>query len=92
MSETIIEKTVCAHAEKRGWLVRKTVYQNRKGSPDRWFFRNSKLLLVEFKRPGQLPDPIQRREHVRLRAAGFPVHVIDDIDDGVRLIDAHTHS
>jgi hypothetical protein len=90
MSESTIEKTVCKHAETRGWLVRKCAYIGRKGAPDRWFFKAGRLLLIEFKRPGETPDPIQRREHARLRRAGFAVYVINDIDDGLRFIDAYT--
>lgn len=84
-SEIAIEEAVVEHAERAGWLVRKCVYAGRKGSPDRWFFKDGKLVLVEFKRRGEAPNPQQDREHGRLRAAGFPVHVIDSIEAGYAL-------
>jgi hypothetical protein len=88
MLESGIERRVCDHAERTGWLVRKVAYIGRRGAPDRWFLRGGRLLLIEFKRPGCTPEPHQVREHARLMAAGFPVHVIDSIANGVALLDA----
>ncbi len=84
--EIVIEEKVCEFAEKQGWLVRKMVYAGRRGCPDRFFFRNGKVLMIEFKRPGTKPDGLQEREHARLREHGFTVHVIDNIADGCALL------
>lgn len=84
--EVVIEQKVCDHAEANGWLVRKAVYAGRRGSPDRWMMRGGRLLLIEFKRPGQHPDAQQAREHDRLRAAGFPVHIVRTVEEGLALL------
>lgn len=86
MRESIIETKVCEFAEKQGWLVRKIVYAGRRGCPDRMFVRNGKILLVEFKRPGGGPDPLQVKEHARLKERGVTVHLIDDIAAGCALL------
>jgi hypothetical protein len=85
MRETVIEQAVCEHAEKAGWLVRKVVYAGRRGAPDRWFLKDGRLVLIEFKRPGRSLDAHQQREHERLTRAGFTVHVIDSIEAGCAL-------
>lgn len=79
--EKLIEDAYVAYAEAHGWLARKAVYSGRRGSPDRWFFRNGKLVLVEFKRPGETPDGLQVKEHKALKDHGFPVLVIDRFTD-----------
>lgn len=84
--ETIIEQKVVDHGEATGWLVRKCVYAGRRGSPDRWFMKGGRLVLIEFKRPGERPDAQQQREHDRLRSAGFPVHVVTSVAEGVALL------
>lgn len=83
IGEAEIQKTVRAFAEARGWVSRKVVYQNRVGAPDVWFMKApARLIIVEFKRTGAKPSPHQELEIGRLRAMGFDVHVIDDIERG----------
>ncbi len=82
MRETVIENAVCEYAEGLGWLARKMVYAGRRSCPDRWFFKGGRVVIVEFKRTGEKPDAQQEREHGRLRAAGFKVHVVDSIAAG----------
>jgi hypothetical protein len=62
----------------------------RKGAPDRWFFApGGRLLIVEFKAPGGGVLSFHQNKAIRwLRAFGFEVHVIDDIDEGMALFDA----
>lgn len=84
--EIVVEQKVCDLAEADGWLVRKCVYAGRRGSPDRWFFRDGRVVLIEFKRAGQFPDAQQQREHDRLAAQGFTVHVVRDVASGLALL------
>lgn len=87
MRESIIEDTVVASAENAGWLVRKLSYVGRRGAPDRWFMKDGVVIFVEFKRSGKKrADPLQQREHLRMRNAGFTVHVIDNIESGLALL------
>jgi len=86
MLESTIERAVCRYARGRGWLAFKWVSPGHRGVPDRIFFRNGEVLLVEFKAPGRRPTRLQALIHQRLHNQGFPVHVIDSIDDGKALL------
>lgn len=88
MRETVIEEAVVKAFEEAGWLARKCVYAGRRGSPDRWFLKGGRWVLIEFKRPGEAPDAQQWREHERLRAHGQKVHVVQSIDAGITLLDS----
>ena len=81
--ESYIEKHVVKAAEAAGFMQRKISYVNRRGAPDRFFFGpGGRLILVEFKKGGEKPEPHQEREIARLRNLGFEVHVIDNVADG----------
>jgi hypothetical protein len=85
--ESSVEDDVVCWATNRGWLVRKMQYPGRRGCPDRWFFRDGRLVIIEFKRPGKhTADPLQVREHERFAAAGWKVHVVNDRDVACRLL------
>lgn len=86
MRESVVEQKVVTDAEADGWLVRKCVYLGRRGSPDRWFMKGARLVLMEFKRPKKDAEVQQRREHARLAAAGFPVHVVTTYEQGMALL------
>ena len=90
MLESHIEKTVCSHARKLGWLVFKFVSPGVRGVPDRIFIKHGSLLFIEFKAPKKKPNRLQVWIHDQLESHGFPVYVIDDIDAGKELVDAHT--
>ena len=50
------------------------------------------MFLVELKRPGGRPRPIQEAMHARLERLGFPVHVVDDADEFYRtVVDGDMH-
>ncbi|MNK37360.1 VRR-NUC domain protein [compost metagenome] len=83
--EASIEAIVIAFAEERGWFYRKVAWLGRRGAPDRLFARDGRIVFVEFKRPGEEPRLLQKREIARMRAAGIEVHVIDDVDAGMAL-------
>lgn len=84
--ESYIEDRVTKAATSAGFLQRKVCYINRRGAPDRWYFGpGGKLIIIEFKRPGEVPDLHQKREIDRLRNLGFDVHVIDDVAKGKAL-------
>lgn len=86
MRESVLVAECVKIAEAHGWLHRKVVYAGRRGAPDDWFFKGGKLLPVEFKKRGEAPDGHQKREHERLAAAGFPVPVIDNVDDFRKIV------
>ncbi len=88
--EASVEEAVVAWAEANGWLVRKMQYPGRRGCPDRFFFKNGELVIVEFKRAGKTKaDPLQVREHKRYNAACWNVYIVNNFDEGVRILTSH---
>lgn len=88
--EATVEDDVVAWAENHGWLVRKMQYVGRRGCPDRFFWKDGKLVIVEFKRPGRnKADPLQVREHKRYADAGWKVHLINDRDEAKRILSSY---
>lgn len=81
------ERDVRAHLKKRlklmGGELRKCSWFPRTKAPDELVIipfqpgRIGRGFFAELKRPGEWPDAGQLREHEKLRAAGFVVHVID---------------
>ena len=86
MRESAIEGKVCHDAEAEGWFQRKLSWIGRTGAPDRFFAKEGRVVLIEFKAPGEVPRADQVREHKRLRAAGVEVHVVDNVADGHRVL------
>lgn len=82
-----VQNPVTAHARQLGWYVRRMKYLDRRGCPDSWFFRDGLVVIVEFKKDGKEPNIQQVRRHYELAAAGFKVHVIDNVEDGCALFD-----
>lgn len=82
MRESYIEKKVVAFAVSLGWLSYKWKSANRRGVPDRLFFKDGRLIIIEFKAPGEEPTKKQLKVHERLRKQGFEVYVIDNVEDG----------
>jgi hypothetical protein len=89
MLERDIEKRVCEYARARGCEAEKFKSPNRGAVPDRLFTApGERVWFCEFKAPGKKPTPQQQRDHDRRRAMGFRVYVIDDVDEGKRMVDA----
>lgn len=88
MLEKNIEAKVCGYARERGLLAYKFTSPAHSAVPDRLFVLPSgKMFFCEFKRKGQRPTPAQEREHLRLRQHKVSVYVIDNVDDGLRMVD-----
>lgn len=86
MIESVIETYGNELAKARGYFVRKMAWVGRRAAPDRFYSRDDTgPFLVEYKRPGGKPDPLQDREIKRLRAAGVTVYTIDSKDDCQRV-------
>ena len=82
MLESHIRRKVIEDARKKGWIHRKWSSPGHRGVPDDLFFKKKKLIVIEFKRPGEKPRVQQQKTHRCLKKEGFKVHVIDDIDKG----------
>ena len=86
MRESYIERKVTEAAKANGWLAYKWVSPSQRGVPDRLYFKDSQLVIVEFKAPNKKPTPYQEAIHRRLAAVGWRVHIIDNIDEGKALL------
>lgn len=87
--EKHIESKVCSYAKTRYGIQSiklGSIYQA--DWPDRQFWFPLRPLLIEFKRQGQRPTPAQANRIKELQELGYEVHVIDNEEDGKRLIDA----
>ena len=88
MLEKTIEQKVCDYAKEKGLLVYKFTSPNRAAVPDRMFVHpDGTVTFIEFKQTGKKPTPAQEREHARLRGHNVKVYVVDDVDQGKRLVD-----
>lgn len=76
-----IEQPATEYAQARGWLIEKVVSQSRRGFPDRFCARKGRVMLVEFKAPGEKPKTQQLKRHKELRDQGLEVHVIDNLEN-----------
>ena len=86
MTESTIERAVCAYAKAKGCIVLKLSGQNQRGQPDRMFVREGRVLFVEFKSPGKKPTALQERWIDDLRRQGMFATYCDDIEKGKGLI------
>lgn len=76
--EISVEEYVCTEAELHGWLVRKLAWIGRRGGPDRFFLKNGRIVLIEFKSPRKSNDGLegtQSKEVQRLIEHGAEVYV-----------------
>lgn len=58
----------------------------RKGWPDYGYGYRGRMCFIEYKRPGEKPEPIQEHVHQILREHGFYVFVVDNADYGITLL------
>lgn len=58
----------------------------RKGWPDYGYMYWGRIAFIEFKRPGERPDPLQAHVHKILNCANIPVFVVDNEDYGNTLL------
>ena len=88
MLEKVIEQKVCDYAKTRNVLVYKFTSPSRMAVPDRMFIRpDGVVFFIEFKRPGAQATAPQKREHNRLRGHKVNVFVVDNVENGMMVID-----
>ena len=84
-----VEQPVRHWAERNGFVCFKYTPFGKRGIPDHFFFGPFPLLvIIEFKRPGRKVEPGSLQEYTIkiLRQLGWPVYVVDNKDDGIRLL------
>lgn len=80
--EKSIEARCRTIAKQRGDLYWKLNIPGFPGVPDRLILSTGgRARFVEFKAPGKKPTPLQEAWHRKLRAMGFDVRVIDNVED-----------
>lgn len=76
--ESELERKAVNYAKEQGILALKLNVKGRRGWPDRLYIYMGKFEMVEYKRPGEKPVPIQEYVHRVLAAHKIAVHVIDN--------------
>lgn len=56
------------------------------GFPDRFYAKNGRVVLIEFKRDGKEPTPIQYQRIKELQNAGVEAYVVDNETDAKRIL------
>lgn len=83
--ESKIQQAGRIRLESHGWLVNKIITCSKPGWPDQEAYKDGKTIFIEYKKPGETPDPLQEVRAMTLRMMGFKVFVIDKIEDLHRL-------
>lgn len=92
-----IEKHLKKEVEKTGGKVRKLKWIGKSGAPDRliWWPGIShvsptaiipRAAFVELKARGKKPTRVQQEEHDSFRADGWPVFVVDSVDEANKVV------
>ena len=89
MKESYIERESTDYATASGWLAYKFSSPARRGVPDRIYLKDGVVIFVEYKAPGKKPTKLQEAVFAKIRAKGFQVYVIDDIERAKRVFDSY---
>lgn len=81
MRESTVEKYLHNRVRELGGDYRRVAWIGRRHATDDLILLPGRHMLIECKRPGEKPRPGQDREHARLRAAGFDLHVVSSPDE-----------
>ena len=87
LSEAQIEKKVTQYAKRAGWLSYKWTSPSQRWVPDRLYFKDGEVKMIEFKALGKFLSPGQAIIHKMLRSEGCAVHVINTVEKGVALFE-----
>lgn len=91
MLEKEIETKVKEYARSKGWLAYKFTSPGHAFVPDGLFISpRGSVIFMEFKQKGKKPTPGQQREMERIIGHYIPCYVVDDVEYGKTLINAHT--
>jgi hypothetical protein len=74
--ETTEEQKHAADARRRGWFVDKIMATGRNGFPDRFYAKDGRVVLMEWKRSRKDRTPLQIQRNIELSRAGVEVYVV----------------
>lgn len=81
MREKAIERKLTLMVKKRGGICPKFVSPGYDGMPDRIILLPGRhFAFAELKAPGEKSRPLQLSRHNLLRRLGFPVYVLDGVE------------
>lgn len=81
MLENVIERQLAMAVKKMGGMAVKFVSPGLDGVPDRIvLLPERKMAFVELKAPGKKLRALQEKRKRQLEALGFPVYVIDGVE------------
>lgn len=86
MIESSMEDWACDQAEKDGWIVRKMRWVGRRNAMDRFFLKEGRIVLIEFKGTEGKPRTAQQKEIDLFKAAGAEVHYVDNPLHALRIL------
>ena len=79
--ESRIERHLRVSVKKMGGMAVKFVSPGLDGVPDRIvLLPGRKIAFVELKAPGKKPRPLQEKRMRQLKCLGFPVYVVDCVE------------
>lgn len=88
MREKEIEQALVKAVKTRGGMCPKLTSPGTDGMPDRIvLLPQGRMSFVEVKAPGKKPRPLQVHRHEELRNLGFPVFVLDSLDQIKEILD-----
>lgn len=88
MREKEIEQALVKAVKARGGMCPKLTSPGTDGMPDRIvLLPQGRMSFVEVKAPGKKPRPLQVHRHEELRNLGFPVFVLDSLDQIKEILD-----
>jgi hypothetical protein len=88
MLEIDIEEKVMKWAKREGFLTPKVKFVEA-GYPDRLFISPfGHTIFMEFKRPGEEPEPIQYHRLEQLTKRGIPAVWVDSVLEGINVLKA----
>ena len=81
MRESEIESRLRTEAKRMGGMAVKFTSPGLDGVPDRIvLLPGRKIAFVELKAPGKKPRPLQEKRMRQLMSLGFPVYVVDRVE------------
>ena len=78
--ESDVENYLIREVHRLGGAIRKVKWIGRRGAPDRRVMLPWGCTWVELKRPGEVLQPHQKREHKRMRKYGEVVVTLDSFN------------
>lgn len=88
MREKEIEQALVKAVKARGGMCPKLTSPGTDGMPDRIvLLPQGRMSFVEVKAPGKKPRFLQVHRHEELRNLGFPVFVLDSLDQIKEILD-----